>query len=151
STYPYCLTTSGAKALVESGQVPGSVVDSVGKSQPPFLDTAYPTWKAFTSALQTAINDRAVSDKYQAAFVAAAAVFTLDIAGWNFDLSTECWNDHGTILLFKFAPQSLSVLAQSTNGWYGRGAAFNASPTAAQRALSAFIDASRRAAASDPD
>lgn len=65
------------------------------------------------------------------------------IAGWSFDLNPSVWDQHGTILIFKFNAKPLTELLEDTTAW-AHPEVFNDDPEGTRQKLLAIIaDASR--------
>jgi hypothetical protein len=63
----------------------------------------------------------------------------LTIRGWTFDLDPARWEEHGTLLIFKFHEKSLAELAADTHMW-ALPESFNVRPSAARRRLVAIVE-----------
>lgn len=152
-TYTYTLTEQVLKGLVTSKKVSAKIQALLDpQSAPKVVGTSYSSKSEFDEAVMLAlISDPGASEKYGSVLGAAAASFTLSIAGWHFNLAAETWHKHGTMLLFKFTDQPLSKLVHSTSSWYRGGKGFNASPRASQEALQTFVATAKAQAATDRD
>lgn len=143
----YALTTSGLNALVAQKKI--SSADETALQS--LVGTTYTSKADFTAAIETAIPDKTERDKIEAALYESAAGFSITIAGWTFDIAPETWDEHGTILIFKFTDQPMSNLVGSTNSWYGSGTPFSDNPTQTQQTIQAYIADAREQAKKDGD
>lgn len=73
---------------------------------------------------------------------ARAAEFSVTAADWTVNLSPYLWADNGTILLFKFAPQSLQELVANPASW-AFPEEFNQSVDGVRERLNRLIEQSR--------
>lgn len=143
----YELTTSGINALVAEKKI--SAGDA--KALQPLLGTRYTVKSDFEAAVKTKITDSKEYNKIQSALTESAAGLSITISDWEFDIASETWSEHGTILIFKFTDQPMSNLVGSTNSWYQRGDFFNENPTKIQQTLQTYISSAREQAKNDAD
>lgn len=119
--------------LSQAPVVPQAIIDAVWNSM---KNTLYTSLADFQQALkQTLGTDYAT---YVDIMTQVAAVFTVYIQQWAFDLSPYFWSNFNTILIFKFTNNRLEDLVQDTSTWV-QGQALNDDLTSTQQQLQAFI------------
>ncbi len=156
---PYLLTPEILNAMKTAQQLPQTVIDALKDAQ--VTGSTYNNFVDFDSALRKALSPtdyrswgeplaKAGSKfytQYNRAIIQEAADFSLEMAGFTFDLSPWRWDQYGTILIFKFVNQSLAHLVNNTSSWSNPDA-FNTGVETIQQKLQGIIGNIDK---SDPD
>lgn len=136
SDIPHYRITVQSKTDLEQSQdpvVPPAIIAAVWNSMKNVL---YTSLADFQNALKPILG--ADYATYVSIMTQVAAVFTIYIQQWAFDLSPYFWSNFNTILIFKFTNSRLQDLVQDSSSWV-QGQALNDDVTSIQQQLQAFI------------
>jgi hypothetical protein len=132
--YRITIQTKTDLAQSQDPVVPAAIIDAVWNNMKNVL---YTSLADFQQALKPILGTDYPT--YVEIITRVAAVFTISIQQWAFDLSPYFWSNFNTILIFKFANNRLQDLVQDTSSWV-QGPALNDDIISTQQQLQAFID-----------
>jgi hypothetical protein len=155
---PYMLTTQILDELGTMAGVPQTVITALQE----IAGTSFGALGEFQTAVQTRLSASDFQNwgsiiilygvrgyaSSSAAVITFVANFKVVIQGFEFNLSPYSWNQHKTILIFKFYDKSINSLKDSLEAWSNPDE-FNDGSASVQQQLSNFINEARNR--KDPD
>lgn len=139
----YKLTADHLQELIDADKLPQALADKIKA----LIDQQWIGEAAFYDVLKQTLGDADAADWAQRIY-ARTVQFSLKLAGttgqdaWPFNLSPYSWSAFGTVLLFKFLPQSLESIIDDTSSWTAADT-FNTSTDSVSQSLAKLIAESK--------